>query len=96
VNMLIKVSHNPVINMRSELLDRVIRWVTDGIDRGLKCAEGGFCFDGIDYCVAYWPGDGDEVKANVMLERGGSIKPPKPSHLRSVSAAASWLRWWGR
>jgi hypothetical protein len=75
----VMISHDPVISMRNELHDRVMQWVFDGINRGLKCAEGGFCFDGIDYRVAYWPGDGGEVKAIVMLERGGSIKPPKPS-----------------
>jgi hypothetical protein len=64
MNMLIKVSHDPAINMRSELRDRVRQWVSDGIDRGLKCAEGGFCFDGIDYRVAYSPGDGGEVQGH--------------------------------
>jgi hypothetical protein len=75
----ITITHDPMINMQTELRDYVTRWVTDGFESGLEMAEGGFRLDGVDYRVAYGPGDGGAVKVIVLLERGGSIEPPKPS-----------------
>jgi hypothetical protein len=49
----IAITHDPIINMRPDLRDCVMKWVVDGIESGLEMAEGGFCLDDFYFSDIY-------------------------------------------
>jgi hypothetical protein len=76
----VTIKHDPLINLRPDLLDHIMKWLINGLQQhGLESAEGGFCLHGISYRVAYGPSDDGKIDVIVLLEHGGSIEPPSPS-----------------